>query len=94
VFGGRHDRYVVEGAAVNVTLTWQPLKGVALALDFISVKTAVHDRKIDARDTLAESKFVNDQRVSLGLVASTHFGAKAATDVNITNRRVRHVARL
>ena len=56
------------------------------------MKTSVHNGEIDARDTLAKTKFVKDQSVGLSPVTALHLRVQAATDVDVTNLCVRHVA--
>ena len=91
---GRHDGDIIKCAAVHVTLTRQSPKGVGLALNLVSVKASVNNGKIDARDTLAEPKFIKDQSVGLGLVTSPYLSLKTASDVDVTNTCVRHQSRL
>ena len=86
MFPGSYDGDVVEGAAVDRTLSWKSLKRVALTLDFVAVKASVDDGEIDARDALTQPEFVENQRVGLGLVTALDLRVKAAPYVDVTNR--------
>jgi hypothetical protein len=62
-----NDRNGVQGAIVSGLLGRQPLQGVPLALDLVSIDGSVDHGEVDPRCPLAQLELVDDQ--GAGLVA-------------------------
>lgn len=66
------DRYIFQSAPINFALCWKSNERVALTLDFVPVNTSIHHSKVNARNTLAQTEFLNDESIVLRIMAAFH----------------------
>lgn len=76
-----HNRDILQGSSVDFALQWKSNKRVALALDFVSMKASIYHRQVNTRDTLAQSKFLYDERIWFPVVATTHLFTQSKANI-------------
>jgi len=75
----------VKNGTVYANLSWEPLKRVGIALNFVPVERTIHDGNIDAGDPVTKTKLGDHKRVRFTLMSLEHFAVQCPANVDIAH---------
>lgn len=83
-----NDRNVIEYAVVLIYLNWKAHQSVAFTFDLVAVNTSIHHSDIYTGSPIADSKLLNQNRVSVARVTPFHFRQQRTADIDVTHMRI------
>ncbi|HEX4131457.1 MAG TPA: hypothetical protein VHZ24_15565 [Pirellulales bacterium] len=69
MFFGNHEGHSVEEFAVHISLIWQSIERIEIALNFVAIQSPINNGEIDTGLTFIQPQFVDDKRILAGMLS-------------------------